>query len=402
MGELIEDGELDVTDLPQERISVPRFRVHFDPAALDTALEMLTAATRPVIVSGGGVRASGAEAELLALAERLQIPVATSLNGKDTIPGDHPLCVGTPGLYCRASANHVILEADLVCYVGSQTGSQLTLNWQVPPPATRILQLDIEPTELGRHYTDATGVVGDAKVTLRALLELADQRGAGTDRSTWCRRVAELEHRWRATVEPQMASDDVPIRPERLIRELTEGLPEDAMVVVDTGHAGMWTGGYLDLSHPGQGFLRAAGSLGWGLPASLGAKLAQPDRPVVLFTGDGGFWYHIAELETAARWDIGTVMVVNNNRSLNQEINPYRAAYGGALHGRHAELWHFRDTDLSRVAEAMGVRGYRVTKPGELALTLEQAFAAGGPAVVDVATDIEIIAPKGVARRADL
>ena len=109
-----------------------------------------------------------------------------------------------------------------------------------------------------------------------------------------------------------------------------------------------------DLNHPGQGFLRAAGSLGWALPASLGVKLAQPDRPVVVFTGDGGFWYHVAELETARRWGIGTVVVVNNNRSMNQEINPYRVAYGGELHGRHAELWHFGDINLADVAESMG------------------------------------------------
>lgn len=398
-GEVIENAELDHA-VPKERIEVPRYRVHPDPSAVREALNLLTKASRPVIVSGGGVRASGAQDELVALAERLGIPIATSLNGKDTVIGSHPLSIGVPGLYPRASANEIILEADLVFYVGSQTGSQLTLNWQVPPPSTRIIQLDIEPTELGRHYIDAATVLGDAKVTLQRMLDLVE-KGASPSNPAWLSRVHELGRRWRERIEPLLASDDVPIRPERLSRELTSTLPDDAIVVVDTGHAGMWAGGYLDLNHAGQGFLRTAGSLGWGLPASLGAKLARPDRPVVLFTGDGGFWYHLAELETAARWGIGTVMVVNDNRSLNQEIGPYSAAYGGSLHGRHGELWHFEDVDFSNVAESLGIRGYRVTKPGDLASTLEQAFAEGGPAVVDVATDMDILAPKGVAARAE-
>ena len=399
VGEIIEDGEL-TADLPGELSVAPRFRPQPDPRAVVRALEVLRSASRPVIVAGGGVRTSGAQAELIALAERCNLPIATSLNAKDTVPGDHPLNIGVPGLYPRASANHVLLEADLVFFVGSQTGSQLTLNWQIPPPGTRTMHLDIDPEAIGRHYIDATPLLGDALTTLAAMLEQLGPEDTELDRSSWLARVQELSDRWRQDVEPLLTSDDVPIRPERLVHELTGTLPSDALVVVDTGHAGMWAGGYLDLNDADQGFIRAAGSLGWGLPASLGAKLAQPERPVVLFTGDGGFWYHIAELETAARWNIGTIMVVNNNRSLNQEINPYLIAYEGQLHGNHSELWHFKDIDFTAVAAAMGIRGYRVNKPSELGPTLEQAFSEGGPAVVDVATDMEVLAPKGTSEPA--
>lgn len=400
LGEIIEKGELDA-ELPAEPIAVPRFRLPPDPGAVRAALAALAEAERPVIVAGGGVVASGAEAELIELAERLGVPVATSLNGKSAIPGDHPLSVGVPGLYPRASANQIVLEADLVFFVGSQTGSQVTLNWQIPAPSVSVVHVDIEPTELGKHYPDALNVLGDAQLTLTAMLDLLEGTGTGGDRGSWLARVQELSSRWRDGVEPHLTSTDVPIRPERLLGGLTRTLPGDAIVVADTGHAGMWTGGYLDLNHPGQGFLRAGGSLGWAFPASLGAKLAQPDRTVVTFTGDGGFWYHIAELETAARWGIGTVIVVNNNHALNQEINPYTAAYGGSLHGRHSELWHFKDVNLAKVAESMGVRGLRVEKPSDLDSTLEEAYSTQGPVVVDVATDMDVIAPKGTAAPAE-
>jgi acetolactate synthase-1/2/3 large subunit len=133
--------------------------------------------------------------------------------------------------------------------------------------------------------------------------------------------------------------------------------------------------------------------LGWGLPGALGVSLAQPDRPVLLFTGDGGLWYHISEIETAARWDIDTVILVNNNRSLNQEIDVFKAVYGGELRGNHADLWHFEDLDFVAIAESMGAKGVRVTKPSELPAALEQGFSTKGPFIIDVVTDIEVMAP---------
>ncbi len=187
----------------------------------------------------------------------------------------------------------------------------------------------------------------------------------------------------------------MPIRPERICQELSRYLPADTLVVSETGHAGMWTGAMLDLNQPGQSFIRAAGSLGWGLPAALGAKLAVPERPVLLFSGDGGFWYHLSELETAVRWNISAVLLVNNNRSLNMEIDIYKDAYGGRLERNHAELWKFSDVSFAAVAETMGAKGIRVEKPGEISGALEQAFAARRPCVIEVLSDIDAIAPWG-------
>jgi len=398
-GEDVEDGEVDVAVPAAHPVAVPAHRMRAPADAIAAAVRLLAAASRPVIVAGGGVRASGAAAELRALAEQLNIPVATSLNAKDQLAGDHPLNVGVPGVYARASANQVLLEADLVLYVGSKTGNQVTLNWQIPPVSTKVIQLDIDPNELGRHYPDTLGLVTDAKLGLADLAAAAGQ-DVSAGRLAWARRAQDIGRQWRDKYAELMAAEVEPIRPERLAAEFTRHLPDDALLVSDTGHSGMWTGGMVDLTRPGQGFIRAAGSLGWGLPATIGAQVAQPGRPVILWTGDGGLWYHIGELETAARWKIPAITVVNNNRSLNQEINVYSRAYGGSLHGRHGELWHFRDTDFAAVAESMGVLGLTVTKASDFESALEKALASKGPALINVVTEIEAMAPRSTTERA--
>lgn len=397
-GDDIENDTFDA-EVPAPSVrSLPGLRIAPDPTAIAKAAEALRTAKRPVIVSGGGVRASGAEAEMVALAEKLDIPIATSLNGKDTVPGNHPLLVGIPGLYARASANEVLLESDLVFYVGSQTGSQLTLNWQIPARSTRVMHLDIEPREIGRHFDTQIPIVSDAKLGLIALLEAL--AGDSLQRPEWVQRTGELARRWRASVAEHVG-ERTPLRPEWLADRLGGLLPDDALVVADTGHAGMWTAAHLDLP-AGHGFIRAAGSLGWGLPAAIGAQIGRPDRRAVLFTGDGGLLYHLSELETAARWKVPLIVVVNNNRSLNQEINPYTVAYGGTLHGRHHELWHFNDVDYTRVAESLGVKGIRVEKANEFEPAMAQAVATDGPVLIDVVTDIDAVAPKGSAQPASL
>jgi acetolactate synthase I/II/III large subunit len=398
-GEDVEDGEVAAAVPAPRPFAVPAYRTRAPADAIAAAVRLLAAASRPVIVAGGGVRASGASAELRALAERLNIPVATALNAKDQLPGDHPLNVGVPGVYARASANQVLLEADLVLYVGSKTANQVTLNWQIPPISTKTIQLDIEPAELGRHYPDTLGLVTDAKLGLADLAAAAEPDDSPA-RLAWARRAQDIVRRWRDQYAELMASDAEPIRPERLAAEFSRHLPDDALLVSDTGHSGMWTGGMVDLTGPGQGYIRAAGSLGWGLPAALGAQVARPDRSVILWTGDGGLWYHVGELETAARWRIPAVIVVNNNRSLNQEIHPYSKAYGGSLHGRHGELWHFRDTDFAAVAESMGVLGLTVRKAADFDAALEKALASRGPALINVVTEIEAMAPRSSTERA--
>ena len=359
----------------------PAFRPEASPDTVLRAAQRLSGAQRPVIVAGGGVTSSQAEQEVVELAEMLSIPVATSLNAKGAITDNHPLSVGVVGSYSRWCANRVVAEADLVIFIGSHTGSQVTNEWRIPAEGTPVIQIDIDPSELGRSYPNEVSLHGDAKATLRKLIEALEPIGGRND---WVSRAQELVKDWREEVAPRSNSEAVPIIPERLCNELTKFLPEDSLLVSDTGHAGIWTGSMVDLNHQGQGYIRCAGSLGWGLPGAIGVKCAAPDRPVVCFTGDGGLWYHIGELETAVRYNIPVVTVVNNNRGLLQNKRGDDRGYANVDGADSSELWQFNDVDLAKVAESMGIR---VDRPGDIQSALEQALASGRPAVVDVVTD---------------
>ncbi len=362
----------------------PAFRPEASPDTVLRAAQRLSGAQRPVIVAGGGVTASQAEQEVVELAEMLSIPVATSLNAKGAITDNHPLSVGVVGSYSRWCANRVVAEADLVIFIGSHTGSQVTNEWRIPAEGTPVIQIDIDPSELGRSYPNEVSLHGDAKATLRKLIEALEPIGGRKD---WVSRAQELVKDWREEVAPRSNSDAVPIIPERLCNELTKFLPEDSILVSDTGHAGIWTGSMVDLNHPGQGYIRCAGSLGWGLPGAIGVKCAAPDRPVVCFTGDGGLWYHIGELETAVRYNIPVITVVNNNRGLMQNKRGDDRGYANVDGADSSELWQFNDVDLAKVAESMGALGIRVDRPGDIQSALGQALASGRPAVIDVVTD---------------
>ena len=362
----------------------PAFRPEASPDTVRQAAQVLSGSHRPVIVAGGGVTASQAQQEVVELAEMLSIPVATSLNAKGTITDNHPLSVGVVGSYSRWCANRVVDEADLVIFIGSHTGSQVTNEWRVPAAGTPVIQIDIDPSELGRSYPNEVSLHGDAKATVRRLIEALEPIGGRND---WVSRAQELVQEWRDEVAPRANSEAVPIIPERLCNELTHFLPEDAVLVADTGHAGIWTGSMVDLNHPGQEYIRCAGSLGWGLSGAIGAKCALPDRPVVCFTGDGGLWYHIAELETAVRYNVPVVVVVNNNHGLLQDKRSDDRGYQNVPGANSADLWDFTDVDMAKVAEAMGAYGIRVDQPEDIQGALEQALASGRPTVVDVATD---------------
>ena len=391
-GGAIGDMETELAPLIEPNFTrVPAFRPEPEPGSVREALSLLAKSQRPIIVAGGGIVSSGAQAELVEFAGKMQIPVATSLNAKAAILDSNPLAVGVVGVYSRICANKAVAEADLVFFIGSHTGGQVTVSWKVPAPGTQVIQLDIDAEELGRNYPNAVSLLGDAKVTLRHLINAAQP---STGNKTWLARVRELVAEWRAEAEPMMNSDAVPMRPERVCREISQALPPDGVVVSDTGHSGMWTGQMIEFSTPGQGFVRCAGSLGWGLPGAMGVKCALPDRAVVCFTGDGGFYYHLAELETAARYGINLVVVVNNNSSLNQEIPLVNAAYKGKEMSRSGEIWRFqKSVDFSKVAETLGCAGFRVDQPGQLKELLPRAFAMNRPVVIDVVTEENALAP---------
>ena len=377
------EGDLEFV-LENTFTSRPALRPEPSDDAVREAAQVISRSQKPVIVAGGGVTSSSAQQEVVELAEMLNIPVATSLNAKGTITDDHRLSVGVVGSYSRWCANRVVAEADLVIYIGSHTGSQVTNEWKVPAPGTQVIQIDIEPAELGRSYPNDVSLQGDAKATVQKLIESLEPTH---DRTEWTSRAAELVSQWREEVLPRATSNAVPIIPERLCNELTQALPPNSVLVADTGHAGIWTGSMVDLNHAGQDYIRCAGSLGWGLSGAIGVKCALPDRPVVCFSGDGGFMYHIAELETAVRYNIPVVSVVNNNHGLLQDKRGDDRAYQAVPGSHSSDLWEFNDVDMAKVAEAMGAFGIRVDQPQDIRGAIEEALASGRPAVVDVVTD---------------
>jgi acetolactate synthase-1/2/3 large subunit len=267
--------------------------------------------------------------------------------------------------------------------------------WQVPHLGRRAIQIDIDPESLGRNYPLEVAIQADALTALTRMAELAEANKSEA-RQAWAEHALGVVSAWREEWRPLTDSEAVPLRPERISAELSWLLPDDSIVVVDTGHAGMWMGGFYDVRVAGQSYVRSAGHLGWAFPASLGAKCASPDRPVVCFTGDSGFWYHIAEIETAVRFGINTITVVNDNHSGNQSMRGFDRAYGGKQTEQARELWVFTDVDFARLAEEIGAIGIRVEKPEEFGRAMERALEADRPVIIDVVTDIEAVAPPAV------
>jgi len=388
------EAETGTANLPEPRIvdrftHVPAFRPRPEPEAIQEAAQRLASAQRPVIVAGGGAITSQAWVEITELAELLSIPIATSLSGKGVIPENHPLALGVLGTYSRACSVEVVSEADLVLFIGTHAGSQVTNSWQVPPPGTPAIHIDINPSQLGKNFPVDVSVVGDAKVSVQELVDAVRALPEYATKTEWANHAQQVVREWWASEDANVNSDASPIRPERLCKELSDYLPANTMFVADTGYAGAWAGAFWELRHQGHNFIRCEGSLGWAFPGALGVKCALPDRPVLSFTGDGGLWYHLSELETAVRRGINTVTVVLNNHALVFDTHILDARFGGKAH----DLSEYLDIDFGAVARSMGAFGIRVNNIQELKPALDQAFASNLPAIVDVVIDHEAYAP---------
>lgn len=360
--------------------SFPSYRPPAPTEDVEVAIKAIASAKRPILVAGGGVASSNAAEQLLAFARQHGLPVATSLNAKGMILDSDPLSVGVVGEYSATSANTAVIESDLVIYVGSLTGGLITRNLAVPPVSAKVVHIDINPDNIGRNYPNTLGVCGDAATVLQQLI---DEGRDFTVPADWSARIKILKQEWTDLVSIQEMSDAVPMRPERLCHELSAALPDDAIVVADTGHAGAWMAQNMTTTSTNQRMIRAHGSLGWALPASIGAKAAAPDRPVICFAGDGGFFYHMAELETAMRHDINIIVVVNNNASLNQESFIWEGS------DRFDKSWKFAPVSFENIAKSFGTGFARVEKPSDMAGAMQEALAANKPFVIEAVTDMD-------------
>ena len=374
------DAEIDVDDC---HTRFPAFTPAPDKSAIDRAIEAIALSKKPVIIADRGVIFSGAKDALKALGEKIQSPIAATLDAKSAILETDPLFRGMVGLYGRSCTNHMVDEADLIIYAGSNTSDHTTANWKLPKAGTQIIQIDLDPVEIGRNYPNTIGIQSDVRLALEAL----SKNAAPAKHDDWLEYTKSLVSKWKDEMHAELTRVDIPMRPQRLCHELTQVLPSDAILVADTGYSALWTGNLVDMLHPEQTYMRAAGSLGWSFPASIGAKAAAPKRTVVCFTGDGGFSYHLPELETAKRLGLPVIVIVNNNECLSQGVKNLNIAYGNRPEGRKSECYVYEKTDFAKIAQSFNCFGATVVDPKDFKAAFDAAVASNLPAVIDVKTE---------------
>ncbi len=369
--------------IDEATLRIPARRMR--PAARDVerAAAMIAQARRPILLVGGGLHLSHGYEALRRLAEAHEIAVAHSMSGKGAIECTHRLSAGLFGRYTRV-ANDLIAESDCVIVVGCKLGEVATKRYALFPSGARVIQIDSVAEEIGRTQDIAIGLWGDAGETLAALSDALSGDAPAGVRSARVAHIGAMRERlaqWRVQAEPRYSSQERPINMGRLIGELRKAMPDDGILIADGGFAAHWTGLLYDTHRSGRTYLadRGLASIGYGLPGSLGAQLAAPDKVVAGITGDGGLNMTIGELETAKRLGANFILVVVNNAA---------SGYVKAL--QHAMYGHYQSSDLvemnyADIANAMGCRGLRVEDPEQLAGTYRTAMETRDlPTVIDV------------------
>ncbi|HXM80746.1 MAG TPA: thiamine pyrophosphate-binding protein [Burkholderiales bacterium] len=358
--------------------SYPSRRIAPDPFFIELAAKLIRNAKAPLFICGGGVVISRAESELLELAEKLSAPVATTISGKGSIDEQHAAAVGVVGSNGGTPQTRAIVDgADLVIFAGCRAGSVTTERWRHPAPGkAKVIHIDVDPTVPGTNYRVDVPLIGDARLCLAALNE-ALNGFRNTNRFGVERQKSEKFEEFRALAE----STETPIKPERVVAELSKALDEDAIVVADPGTPCPYLSAYYVVRGTGRRYFsnRAHGALGYALAACVGAHYGRPSVKAVAVMGDGSFGMCAGELETVVRLKLPITFVVISN-----------ATYGWIKAGQkssYAERYFSVDfgvTDHARVAEAFGVRSWRVSDPRELASVLKTAISHSGPTLVDI------------------
>jgi len=356
-----------------------------DRGLIEQAADMLARAELPLIHTGGGVLRGAAWAEVVELAEYLSAPVTTSLGARGAISEDHPLCL-IPSAF---GALKVQPRADVVLLVGGRMGD--IDFWGRPPfwgevGTQRFIQIDIEPQNIGLNRPVDLGLVGDAGGTLRALLEAVKARTKARAEHPILAEARQDQALWSAGWEEGAHSDETPIHPLRLMREVREFFPREAICAQDGGTTSVWAF-YQNRIYEPRTFLWAAdsGHLGSGVPYAVGAKLARPDLPVYCITGDGSFGFNAMEMETARRENAPVIVIIANDCCWGMIKGGQQLVYEGRYCGVD-----FTDVRYDKLAEAMGCYGERVTEPGEVRPALQRAADSGLPAVLDVLVNVDV------------
>jgi acetolactate synthase-1/2/3 large subunit len=369
----------------------PLDRPRPERTAIERAAELLATARRPLVIAGGGVHLSGAGEALAALQEVASLPVATTTMGKGAVDEAHPLAVGVVGSFMGAnsftrSLRPMVTDADVILLVGTRTNENGTDGWHLYPEAAAYLHLDVAPEGVGRNY-ESVRLVGDARSGLEDLIEALGRRDL-TRRTEYraevAAQIAQGHLHDRAEATAVTASDQAPIRPERVMAELDRLLDPDDIVVTDASYSTIWVAAYLRSRRAGQRFIspRGLAGLGWGLPMALGAKVAEPERAVVCVVGDGAFAHTWPELETAVRESLPLTVILLNNGILGFQQHAELHTWGA-----HTSAVEFGPVDHAAIARACGAVGLVVDDPDDLAPVLAEALAGEVISVVEVMID---------------
>lgn len=370
----------------------PLDRMLPEPSRLDAVADLLAKASHPLIVAGGGIHLSGAAEALARLQSEAHLPVITTVMGKGAVAEDHPLSLGvggnalgrmSPSYYLRS----IVERADVIVFVGTRTAQNGTDSWTFFPSSARYVHIDVDPVEIGRNY-ESMRLAGDAKLTLEALNErLRGRRAASPGLAA---EIAAAKAKSAKDIASVLASDASPIRPERIMADITKVLTPDTLVVADASYSSVWIACYLPCLKAGMRFItpRGIAGLGWGLPMAIGAKAARPDSPVLCVTGDGAFGHVWSELETARRTGLPVIVTVLNNGVL-----AYQKDAEDVKFGRHTGAVAFSPVDHAAIARACGCRGVRIEKPGDYLPALREALTSGETTLFDIDTDPDAYPP---------
>lgn len=378
-----EEAEMEFND----RVELRGYRPVYDPHPLqvERAAQLLAEAERPVIVAGGGVIAANACQELVALAELLLAPVATTLMGKGAIPEDHPLSVGMLGMHGTVAANYLVQDADVLLAVGMRFSDRTTGNFKTFCPNGKIIHIDIDASEIGKNIRSHVPIVADAKKALQAIHQRLLEKAQRKERTAWFERMQELKRMHEETVKANVGGGGG-IKPPILMKEIRKMLPNDAIITTEVGQNQMWAALYLRVYKP-RTFISSGGlgTMGFGFPAAIGAKVACPDVPVVDIAGDGSFIMTEQDLATSVAWKIPVIVIVLNNSVLGMVAQWQRLFYGRRYFAVHLG----GIPDFVKLAEAYGAQGIRAQSIDEFREALKTALNSDVTTVIDVPIPME-------------
>lgn len=354
---------------------------------IQNTIGLLQASKNPVFLLGWGSVLSGANREITEIAEKYNIPVATTLQGKGGIPSNHYLCLGVMGVCGHSTASDYIFEkADLLIAVGTTFGEFSTFNWDTRIRENKkLIQIDIDNREIGKNYTVDIGITGDANTIIKELHKALITEGIQPKSGMF------NEHSLKKYINPQiMESEDVPLKPQRIFKELREDSPDNTLFLADSGAHWAWAMHYLPV-HKGGGFYPTLGlgSMGASICSAIGVKLGKPEHPVICICGDGSFMMYGNEVTTAEHYNIPVIWIILNDSRYNLPALSMKKQYNRTIGVE------FKKIDFSKLAEVYGIKGYKVEKPGDLKKALQEAFTLNSPVVIDAVIDPEEIPPVG-------